>query len=91
MNGKQWNAIAAHPGVLQAAQAEGHDASRRTSTSACKDPQKHGKNMIGWDEVLHPDLPKDIVVQSWRGQKSLAERRQRAIAAFSRAATTSTT
>jgi hexosaminidase len=35
--------------------------------------QKHGKRMIGWDEVLHPDLPKDIVVQSWRGPQSLAE------------------
>ncbi len=35
--------------------------------------QKHGKILIGWDEVLHPDLPQDIVVQSWRGQKSLAE------------------
>ncbi|MEO8595645.1 MAG: family 20 glycosylhydrolase [Candidatus Solibacter sp.] len=34
---------------------------------------KRGKTLIGWDEVLHPDLPKDIVVQSWRGQKSLAE------------------
>ena len=35
--------------------------------------QKHGKRMIGWDEVLHPDLPKDIVVQSWRGPKALGE------------------
>ncbi len=35
--------------------------------------KKHGKKMIGWDEIFHPDLPKDIVVQSWRGQKSLAE------------------
>jgi hexosaminidase len=35
--------------------------------------QKRNKILIGWDEVLHPDLPKDIVVQSWRGQKSLAE------------------
>ena len=34
---------------------------------------KRNKILIGWDEVLHPDLPKDIVVQSWRGQKSLAE------------------
>jgi hexosaminidase len=33
---------------------------------------KHHKIMVGWDEVLHPDLPKNIVVQSWRGQKSLA-------------------
>ena len=33
---------------------------------------KHGKVMMGWDEVLHPDLPKTVVVQSWRGQESLA-------------------
>src|SRR5215467_14573937 len=33
---------------------------------------KHHKIMIGWDEILHPDLPKTIVVQSWRGQESLA-------------------
>jgi len=34
--------------------------------------EKHGKHMIGWDEILTPDLPKDIVVQSWRGFESLA-------------------
>ena len=34
--------------------------------------QKHGKIMIGWDEILHPDLPKATVVQVWRGQKDLA-------------------
>ncbi len=35
--------------------------------------KKHGKKMEGWDEILNPDLPKDIVIQSWRGQKSLAD------------------
>lgn len=34
--------------------------------------KKHGKKMIGWDEVLTPDLPKDVMVQSWRGFDSLA-------------------
>jgi hexosaminidase len=34
---------------------------------------KHGKRMEGWDEILDPDLPKDIVIQSWRGRKSLSE------------------
>jgi len=29
--------------------------------------------MIGCDEILHPDLPKDAVIQSWRGPASLAE------------------
>lgn len=35
--------------------------------------QGHGKKMVGWDEVLQPDVPKDIVIQSWRGQRSLAQ------------------
>ncbi|MGH9765232.1 MAG: family 20 glycosylhydrolase, partial [Blastocatellia bacterium] len=26
-----------------------------------------------WDEILNPDLPKDAVIQSWRGAASLAE------------------
>src|SRR2546421_247757 len=34
---------------------------------------KHGKVVIGWDEVLVPGVPKDIVIQSWRGQASLAQ------------------
>lgn len=35
--------------------------------------KRHGKHMIGWDEVLTPGLPKDVVVQSWRGGDSLAK------------------
>ncbi len=34
---------------------------------------KYGKRMEGWDEILNPALPKNIVIQSWRGPKSLAE------------------
>ncbi|MBD2724082.1 beta-N-acetylhexosaminidase [Hymenobacter armeniacus] len=33
--------------------------------------QKRGKTMIGWDEILGPDLPKETVIQSWRGKKGL--------------------
>jgi hexosaminidase len=33
---------------------------------------KHGKGMVGWDEILQPDLPADAIVQSWRGAESLA-------------------
>lgn len=29
------------------------------------------KHMMGWDEIMTPGLPKDVVVQSWRGQDSL--------------------
>lgn len=36
--------------------------------------EKYGKKMMGWDEIIHPDLPKNnIAVQSWRNQKSLWE------------------
>jgi len=34
---------------------------------------RHGKITIGWDEVLQPETPKDVVIQSWRGQESLAQ------------------
>ena len=26
-----------------------------------------GKNMVVWDEALHPNLPKEVVIQCWRG------------------------
>ena len=35
--------------------------------------QKRGKIMVGWDEILGPDLPKEIVIQSWRGKKWLVD------------------
>jgi hexosaminidase len=31
------------------------------------------KKMVGWEEIMHPDPPKDAVIHSWRGPKSLAE------------------
>ncbi len=34
---------------------------------------KRGKITVGWDEVLQPDTPKDVVIQSWRGPDSLAQ------------------
>ena len=34
--------------------------------------KKHGKHMVGWDEIFAPGLPKDVVIQSWQGFDSLA-------------------
>jgi hexosaminidase len=34
---------------------------------------KHGKKMVGWDEVLQPGLPNDIIIHSWRGPQSLVD------------------
>jgi hexosaminidase len=34
---------------------------------------RHGKTMMGWDEILHDDLPKGTIIHSWRGPESLAK------------------
>ena len=34
--------------------------------------QKNRRRMVGWDEILRPDLRKDIVVQSWQSSEALA-------------------
>ncbi len=34
---------------------------------------KLNRRMVGWDEIFNPALPKDVVVQSWRGEASLAK------------------
>lgn len=34
---------------------------------------KNGKQLIGWDEILHPDLPVGSMVHSWRGPEGIAD------------------
>ena len=34
---------------------------------------RHGKKLIGWDEVFDPALDHETIIQSWRGQASLAD------------------
>lgn len=34
---------------------------------------QHHRKMVGWDEIFHPGLPRNILVQSWRGPNSLAQ------------------
>jgi hexosaminidase len=74
VNGKQWDT---NPKIVAFKQAHGmkDNAEFQLYFNQRLLPvvQKHGKKMTGWDEVFHPDLPKDIVVQSWRGSESLAQ------------------
>jgi len=74
VNGRQW---AANTNIQAFMHAHGmkdhHDLQVYFNQRLLTILQKHHKKMIGWDEVLHPQLPKDIVVQSWRGQSSLAQ------------------
>ena len=73
VNGKQWDA---NPNIQAFMHAHGlksnQDLQAYFNTRVQKIVSKHGKTMVGWDEILRPDLPKDTVVQSWRGQDSLA-------------------
>ena len=34
---------------------------------------KYDKKMIGWDEIMHPDLSTSAVIQSWRGPEALTQ------------------
>ncbi len=51
--------------------------------------EKHQRQMVGWDEIYHPSLPRSIVIQSWQGQDSLAPARRTAIRASSPPVSTS--
>ena len=74
VNGKQWDA---NPKIQAFMRAHGlktnQDLQAYFNERVEKTVAKHGKIMVGWDEILRPTLPKDIVVQSWRGQESLAQ------------------
>jgi hexosaminidase len=73
VNGKEWDANAKIQAFIRANNLKNNEG---LQTYFNKKLQaiiaKHGKSMVGWDEVLAPDLPHDIVIQSWRGQASLA-------------------
>ncbi|MDP9147181.1 MAG: family 20 glycosylhydrolase [Acidobacteriota bacterium] len=74
VNGKQWDV---NPKIQEFIRAHGLKGNPGLQLYFNKRLQaivsKHGKSMVGWDEILDPTLPKDIVIQSWRGQESLAE------------------
>jgi hexosaminidase len=74
VNGKQWKA---NPKIQEFMSAHGIKSHPELQAWFNKRVQqlvaKRGKIMMGWDEILNPDLPKNIVIQSWRGQKSLAD------------------
>ncbi|HTS35316.1 MAG TPA: family 20 glycosylhydrolase [Candidatus Solibacter sp.] len=73
VDGKQWDS---NPKIQEYIHAHGMKNNQDLQAYFNKRLQpilaKNHKIMLGWDEILHPDLPKTIVVQSWRGQASLA-------------------
>ncbi len=43
------------------------------NTRILKSVTRHGKKMVGWDEIFQPGLPKDIIIHSWRGREAMIE------------------
>ncbi|HXC72602.1 MAG TPA: family 20 glycosylhydrolase [Pyrinomonadaceae bacterium] len=72
--GKQWDRNPAIQAFMkQKGIKDNHALQAYFNTRLLKILQKHGKKMIGWDEILQPELPKDVVIHSWRGTAALAE------------------
>ena len=74
VNGKQWDA---NPKIQDYMRAHGIKNNQELQAYFNRRVQdlvrRHGKVMLGWDEILQPDLPKNVVIQSWRGQASVAQ------------------
>ncbi len=50
-----------------------HQLQAYFNTKILKILQKNNKKMVGWDEILQPEMPKNIVIHSWRGKKALLQ------------------
>jgi len=65
------------PGISAYMQERGMKDYRELQTEFMKKllpiVQKHGKKMMGWDEIYYPGVPKEIMIHSWRGHESLSD------------------
>jgi hexosaminidase len=73
VNGKQWDANPKIREFMRVHNLKNNQELQQYFTLRIqKIVSKHQKLMVGWDEILGPGMPKDSVIQSWRGQDSLA-------------------
>src|SRR3989442_1257963 len=78
VNGKQWNQNSKIREFMREHNLKNNqDLHAYFNSHLLQILAKQGKKMVGWDEILHPDLPRNIVVQSWRGPVALAEAAKR--------------
>jgi hexosaminidase len=74
VNGKEWDANPKIQEFKKSHNLTSNDALQAYFSGRIqKIVTKHGKAVVGWDEVFIPGVPKDIVIQSWRGQAALAQ------------------
>ena len=73
VNGKQWDANPQIREFMRLHNLKNNQELQQYFTLRVqKIVSRHHKIMVGWDEILAPGMPKDSVIQSWRGQDSLA-------------------
>ncbi len=72
--GKQWDR---NPQIQAFMKERGikdnHSLQAHFTTRLARILQKYKKKTMGWEEIMADDLPKDVVIHSWRGPDSLAE------------------
>ena len=77
VNGKQWDGNPKIQEFMREHKLKNNEALQEYFTQRVeKIVSKHHKTMVGWDEILSPGMPEEIVIQSWRGQDSLAKAAQ---------------
>jgi len=77
-NGKEWDANPAIQEFKKKHELKDNAALQAYFTARVqKLVASHHRIMEGWDEVLQPDTPKDVVIQSWRGRDSLLDAARR--------------
>jgi len=73
-NGKEWDRNPRIQQYMRDHHVKDDDALQAYFTGRVQKLVTHySKITMGWDEVLQPETPKDVVIQSWRGQESLAQ------------------
>jgi hexosaminidase len=73
-NGKHW---LANPEIVAFMEERGYEGpltlQRYFNERVLDILTRYGKRMVGWDEIFEEGLPKNVVIQSWRGRESLFE------------------
>ncbi|MFI2742130.1 beta-N-acetylhexosaminidase [Zhouia sp. PK063] len=72
--GKQWDANKKIQQFMKDHQLKSnHELQNYFNIKLQKILKEHGKIMMGWDEIFQPELPKDVVIHSWRGKEAMVE------------------
>ena len=73
VNGKQWDANPQIQEFMKSHNIKNNEGLQAYFSQRVQElVVKHKKTPVGWDEILVPGVPRDIVIQSWRGAEALA-------------------